>query len=60
MTEASREDLIEELLATSGKYPGLAEHLEEQRSAERDNAAPQQGRTASRWRVTSRAEPVQL
>lgn len=36
MTEASREDLIEEFLATSGKYPGLAEHLEEQRNAERN------------------------
>ena len=35
MTEASLEDLIEEFLATSGKYPGLAEFLDEQRDAER-------------------------
>ena len=59
MTEESREDLIKELLATSGKYPGLAEHLEEQRSPERNNAAPQQERAARR-RVTPTAEPAQL
>ena len=60
VTEPSREDLIEEFLATSGKYPGLAEHLDEQRNAERNNAAPQPERTVSRRRVTSRAEPAQI
>ena len=34
MTGAPSEDLIEEFLATSGKYPGLAEFLDEQRSAD--------------------------
>ena len=38
-TETSREDLIEEFLASNGAYPGLAEHLTEQRNAEQRHAA---------------------
>ena len=47
MAEPSREDLIEELLATSGMYPGLAEHLDRQRNAGRRNDWPRRERTAS-------------
>ena len=32
MQDASRDDLLEEFLSTSGQMPGLAEHLCEQRS----------------------------
>ena len=60
VTEESREDLIEELLATSGKYPGLAEFLDQQRDAERNSFAPKQEKSVRRRRVTSRAEPAQL
>ena len=60
MTEPSREDLIEEFLETSGKYPGLAEFLDEQRDAERSVDAPKQERPAPRRRVTSKAEAAQL
>lgn len=60
MTEESREDLIEEFLATNGKYPGLAEFLDEQRDAERSSFGPKQEKPVRRRRVTSRAEPAQL
>ena len=59
MTEASREDLIEEFLATSGKYPGLAEFLDDQRDAERSADHLPEARLAPRRRASSRAEAAQ-